>query len=63
MENDTVCGPLSQDATNGLTKLEGFLDALREKFLDHYTPSAHLCVDENLSLWKGRFKFKVYIPT
>lgn len=27
-----------------------------------YTPSKNLDIDEYLSLWKGRLKFRVYIP-
>jgi len=46
--------PLSQDPSDYLTKLVGFLDALQEKFVNNYSPGELMCVDEYLSLWKGR---------
>ena len=45
-----------------LSKLEDFLDLLREKSRQNYIPSKFVAVDEYLSLWKGRLRFKVYIP-
>ena len=54
--------PLSQDPSYNLTKLAGFLDVLQENFVNNYCPGELICVDEYLSLWKGRLRFKVYIP-
>ena len=55
--------PLSEDPQDSLSKLNTFLDSLRETFRANYKPEKHLAVDEYLSLWKGRLKFRMYIPS
>jgi len=55
--------PLKEDPTNSLSKMDTFLDALRVKFKDNYTPAKHVAVDEYLTLWKGRLKFKISFQT
>ena len=54
--------PLEEDPSDSLSKLNSLLDNLREKFRTNYIPSQHVAVDEYLSLWKGRLKFRMYIP-
>ena len=54
---------LLEDSQDSLSKLNTFLDTLREKFRANYKPEQHLAVDEYFSLWKGRLKFKMYIPS
>ena len=55
--------PLKEDDDNNLRKLDDFLNALRYNFRYNYIPEKDISVDEYLSLWKGRLKFKVYIPS
>lgn len=55
--------PLEEDPEDNLSKLNTFLDALRNKFQTNYVPAQHVAVDEYLSLWKGRLKFRMYIPS
>ena len=55
--------PLLEDSQESLAKLNTFLNSLRETFRANYTPEQHLAVDEYLSLWKGRLKLKMYIPS
>ena len=54
--------PETDDVENPLHKLSYFLNTLRERFMLVYTPEQGIAVDEYLSLWKGRLKFRVYIP-
>ena len=54
--------PLLEDLDDPLTKLSSFLDKVQANFKRIYTPSKNVAVDEYLSLWKGRLKFRVYIP-
>ena len=35
------------------------LEFLHSKFEENYTPEKHFAIDEYLSLWKGRFKFRI----
>ena len=35
----------------------------KKKFRENYTPERNICIDEYLSLWKGRLQFKIYIPS
>ena len=49
-------------SNNSLVKLETFLNTLKQNFQTNYTLSKHVAIDEYLSLWKGRLRFKVYIP-
>ena len=55
--------PLSEDPADSLAKLRGFLEKLESSFRNNYTPDQNISVDEYLSLWKGRLKFRVYIPS
>ena len=55
--------PLGVDHNKPLCKLEAFLKILRTQFGTVYIPERHTAIDEYLALWKGRLKFKVYIPS
>ena len=55
--------PLGVDHDKPLCKLETFLKILRTQFRTVYIPEQHIAIDEYLSLWKGRLKFKVHIPS
>ena len=55
--------PLEEDHTSSLYKLTSYLDNLRDKFRNNYTPSKHVAVDEYLSLWKGRYPCRINIRT
>ena len=54
--------PLQENPEDALRKLSSFLDSLSESFARVYTPKQNVAVDEYLSLWKGRLRFRVYIP-
>ena len=45
-----------------LYKVRPVVDYLVKKFKPVYVPNKHICVDEELLLWKGRLSFKQYIP-
>lgn len=47
---------------HSLKKIKPVIDDLRQKFANSMTPGKNLCIDESLLLWKGRLKFKQYIP-
>ena len=55
--------PLGENANCSLTKRDSFLNALRSQFRANYVPRQHLAVDEYLSLWKGRLRFRMYITS
>ena len=55
--------PLLADPTQNLSKLDTYLNALRERYKSIYIPERDIAVDEYLSLWKGRLRFKIYIPS
>ena len=55
--------PLGVDHDKLLCKLEIFLKMLQTQFRTIYIPEQHMAIDEYLALWKGRLKFKVYIPS
>lgn len=55
--------PLSEDPADSLAKLCGLLEKLGSSFRNNYTPDQNISVDECLSLWKGRLKFQVYMPS
>jgi len=38
------------------------IDDLNEKFSKYLNPGKNLCIDESLLLWKGRLKFKQFLP-
>lgn len=49
--------------TNPITRLELFLDILRDRSQSLMTPGRHVAVDEALVLWKGRLRFRKFIKT
>ena len=53
--------PLNEDPDDELRKLPFFLEVLHSKFEENYTPEKHLAIDEYLSLWERRLKFRIYI--
>ena len=55
--------PFSEDPADSLSKLRGFLEKLGNSFRNNYTPNQNISVDEYLSLWKWKLKFRVYIPS
>ena len=55
--------PLNEDPDDKLRKLHFFLEFLHCKFEENYPPDEHLATDEYLSLWKGRLKFRICIPS
>ena len=55
--------PINFDPYDSMKKLRVMIDDLGAKFADVYTPEKNLCIDEYLSLWKGRLPFKIYIPS
>ena len=54
--------PADEDPEDPMRKLSTYLDVLLACFKEVYTPEQNVAVDEYLSLWKGRLKFRVYIP-
>jgi hypothetical protein len=51
---------ISEDA---LYKVRPVIDELKRKFFYCLNPYKNLCIDESLTLWKGRLHFKQYIPS
>lgn len=47
---------------HSLKKVKPVIDDLRKKFSNTILPGQNLCIDESLVLWKGRLKFKQYLP-
>lgn len=45
-----------------LFKINPVLKYLRERIKKAYIPESEVCIDESLLLWKGRLKYKVYMP-
>ena len=45
-----------------LMKVMSVIGHVRSKFLAGFTPGKNPCIDESLLLWKGRLRFKQYIP-
>ncbi|XP_046402046.1 piggyBac transposable element-derived protein 4-like [Ischnura elegans] len=43
-------------------KVYPIVSHLRSKFQTLYVPDENICIDESLTLWKGRLGFKQYIP-
>ena len=58
-----VTNPLNENPDDELKNLQFFLEYLQSKFEETYMPEEHLAIDEYLSLWKGRLKFRIYIPS
>lgn len=46
-----------------LFKIKVIVESLRKKFRSTYQPHQKVCVDESIVEWKGRLKFKQYIPS
>jgi hypothetical protein len=46
-----------------LYKIKPIIDHLRTKFSQMFSPFQDLCIDESLTLFKGRLLFKQYIPS
>lgn len=55
--NDT-----SEISHHPLVKIKPIIDHLQSKFSAALIPGKNLCIDESLVLWKGRLRFKQYIP-
>ena len=45
-----------------LVKIKSVIGHVQSKFSAVLTPGKNLCIDESLLLWKGRLRFKQYIP-
>ncbi|XP_032688641.1 piggyBac transposable element-derived protein 4-like [Odontomachus brunneus] len=45
-----------------LKKIKPIIDDLNEKFSNTINAGRNLCIDESLLLWKGKLKFKQFIP-
>jgi len=52
----------SEIVDHPLVKIKPVIDHLQSKFSAALIPGKNLCVDESLLLWKGRLRFKQYIP-
>ena len=51
------------DHDKPLSRLEAYLKILLTEFRTVYIAEQHIAIDEYLAIWKGRLKFKVYIPS
>ena len=47
---------------DALKKIRELFDHVNRVFGKKFSPDQELCIDEYLSLWKGRLSFRVYIP-
>ena len=45
-----------------LKKVKPVIDDLKKKFSNSILPGKKFCIDESVVLWKGRLKFKQYLP-
>lgn len=45
-----------------LRKIKVIIDDLNEKFAKFLDPGKKLCIDESLLLWKGKLRFKQFLP-
>nr|BAF82021.1 piggyBac transposase Uribo1 [Xenopus borealis] len=62
--NDNAAAvPPNEPGHDRLYKLRPLIDSLSQRFAEVYTPSQNICVDESLLLFKGRLKFRQYIPS
>ncbi|CAF3014252.1 unnamed protein product [Rotaria sp. Silwood2] len=48
---------------DSLYKVRPIIDELKRKFFCCLNPYKNLCIDETLTLWKGRLQFKQYVPS
>jgi hypothetical protein len=53
----------NQSETDKLFKISPVVKHLKQKFQRIMIPHRNLCIDESLTLWKGRLSFKQYIPS
>ena len=49
--------------TDSLAKIRLVFDHLREKFSSLFRPFQKVCIDESLVLWRGKLRFRQYIPS
>nr|BAF82020.1 piggyBac transposase Uribo1 [Xenopus laevis] len=62
--NDNAAAvPPNEPGHDRLYKLRPLIDSLSQRFAEVYTPSQNICVDESLLLFKGRLRFRQYIPS
>ena len=47
---------------HSLVTIKSVIGHVQSKFSAVLTPGKNLCIDESLLLWKGRLRFKQYIP-
>ncbi|XP_028044838.1 piggyBac transposable element-derived protein 4-like [Monomorium pharaonis] len=52
----------SEIVNHPLRKIKPVIDHLQSKFSAALIPGKNLCIDKSLLLWKGRLRFKQYIP-
>lgn len=52
----------SENVNHPLVKVKPVIDHLQATFSAALIPGKNLCIDESLLLWKGRLRFKQYIP-
>jgi hypothetical protein len=45
-----------------LFKIFPVIQHLNERFQSLFYPGQNICIDESLTLWKGRLSFKMYLP-
>ncbi|XP_067121319.1 piggyBac transposable element-derived protein 4-like [Centruroides vittatus] len=45
-----------------LLQIKPVLNMLSERWQSTYAPERDVCIDESLLLWKGQFKWKIYVP-
>ena len=55
--------PIVYEDDDPLKKLRYLLDSFSNRFKEIYQPEEYISVDEYLSLWTGRLRFRIYIPT
>jgi len=49
-------------SNHSLKKIKPVIDHLKEKFGNTIIAGEKLCIDESLVLWKGKLKFKLFLP-
>ena len=57
------CPPNEVNKRRPKTRIEPFLDLLRERSQSFMTPLQNIAIDEALILWKGRLGFRQFIKT
>jgi hypothetical protein len=57
------CDNKNQILGNRLFKIETVVESLQMKFRSVFRPYQKICVDESIVEWKGKLKFKQYIPS